>query len=114
MVPALPGAIHRIFPRQRIMTSFKDMKLLDEAIVRLYLRTSSLDSGNRLMDRNMASRHQIRCDYGGAPRDAHKTVNQNAASAVQGIQDEVTCVRKVDEDVIVFRVLHRYNQVVRP
>ena len=56
----------------------------------------------------------IRCDYGGAPRDAHKTVNQNAASAVQGIQDEATCVREVDEDVVVFRVLHRYNQVVRP
>jgi hypothetical protein len=28
--------------------------------------------------------------------------------------DEATRVRKVDEDVIVFRVLHGYNHVVRP
>src|SRR6267142_431111 len=56
----------------------------------------------------------IRCDYGGAPRDAHITVNQNAASVVQGILDEATYVRKVDKDVIVFRVLHGYNHVVRP
>jgi len=90
------------------------MKLFDEAIVRLYLRASSLDDGNCLMDRDMASRHQIRCDYGGAPRDAHITVNQNVASVVQGLLDEATCVREVDKDVIVFRVLHGYNHVVRP
>lgn len=41
-------------------------------------------------------------------------MNQNAASAVQGILDEATCIRKVDKDVIVFRVLHGYNHVVRP
>ena len=41
-------------------------------------------------------------------------MNQNAASVVQGILDEATCVRKVDEDIIVFGVLHGYNHVVRP
>jgi hypothetical protein len=41
-------------------------------------------------------------------------VNQDAASVVQGMLDEATRVRKVDEDVIVFRVLHGYNHVVWP
>jgi len=39
-VPTLPGAISCICPRDRIVTSFKGMKLFDEAIVRLYLRAS--------------------------------------------------------------------------
>ena len=41
-------------------------------------------------------------------------MNQDAASAVQCILDEATCVRKVDEDVGVFGVLHGYNHMVRP
>lgn len=40
-------------------------------------------------------------------------MNQNAASVIQGFLDEATCVRKVDEDVIIFRVLHGYDHVVR-
>ena len=42
------------------------------------------------------------------------TVNQDATSVVQGVLDEATCVRKVDEDVFVFRVLHGYDHVVGP
>jgi flavorubredoxin len=41
------------------------------------------------------------------------TMNQHAPPGVQGILDEATCIRKVDKDVVVFRVLHGYNQVVR-
>jgi hypothetical protein len=41
------------------------------------------------------------------------TVNQDAASVVQGILDEATCVGKVDEDVGIFRVLHGYDHMVR-
>lgn len=39
-VLAFPRAIGCVCRRQRITTSFKDMKFLDETIVRLYLRTS--------------------------------------------------------------------------
>jgi hypothetical protein len=55
----------------------------------------------------------IRCNHGGTPRDAHTTVNQDAASVVHSILYEATRVRKVDEDVCVFRILHGYNQMVR-
>jgi len=55
----------------------------------------------------------MRCNYGGAPRDTHTTVNEDAASVIHSFLDEATCVRKVDEDVGVFRVLHRYNHMVR-
>jgi len=80
------------------------MKFLNEAIVWLYLRTSSLDDGQCLINRDMATRHQIRCNYGGTPRNAHITVDQHAASAVHGILDEATRIGEVDKDVIVFRV----------
>lgn len=40
------------------------------------------------------------------------TVDQHAAPAIQGILDEATRIRKVDKDVVIFRVLHGYNQVV--
>lgn len=39
-VLAFPCAIGRVCRRHRITTSFKDMKFLDETIIRLYLRTS--------------------------------------------------------------------------
>jgi len=96
------------------VTSFKGMELFNKAIVRLYLRTSSLDGGKRLLDRNMPSCHQVRCNHGGAPRDTHETVHQHATSALHGISDEATCLGKVDKDVIVFVVMDGYNHVVRP
>jgi hypothetical protein len=40
-------------------------------------------------------------------------MDQHAAPAIQGILDEATCIRKVDKDVVIFRVLHGYDQVVR-
>ena len=41
------------------------------------------------------------------------TVYQHASPAFHGILDKATCTRKVDKDVVVFRVLHGYNHVVR-
>jgi hypothetical protein len=41
------------------------------------------------------------------------TVYQHAPPAFHGILDKATCAREVDEDIVVFRVLHGYNQVVR-
>lgn len=40
------------------------------------------------------------------------TVDQHAAPAIQGFLDETTRIRKVDKDVVIFRVVHGYNQVV--
>jgi hypothetical protein len=54
----------------------------------------------------------ICCNYGGAPGNAHVTVNQHPAAAIQGGLDKATCNGEVYEDVIVFRVLHWYSQVV--
>jgi hypothetical protein len=41
------------------------------------------------------------------------TMDQHTAPAIQGILDEVTRIRKVNKDVVIFRVLHGYDQVVR-
>jgi hypothetical protein len=41
------------------------------------------------------------------------TVYQHASPAFNGILDKATCAREVDKDVLVFRVLHGYNEVVR-
>ena len=41
------------------------------------------------------------------------TVYQHTSPALHGILDKATCAREVDKDVIVFRVLHGYNEVVR-
>jgi hypothetical protein len=71
---ALPSAVSWVHGGHGIVACFEGMKLLDEAVIRLYTRTScdrmgeevtkkggkgitSLDDGNRLMDRYVASRH---------------------------------------------------------
>lgn len=40
------------------------------------------------------------------------TVDKHAPPAIQGILNKATRIRKVDEDIVIFRVLHGYNQVV--
>jgi hypothetical protein len=41
------------------------------------------------------------------------TVYQHASPAFNGILDKATCAREVDKNVLVFRVLHGYGEVVR-
>jgi hypothetical protein len=40
------------------------------------------------------------------------TVDKHSAPAIQGFLDEATRIRKVNKDIVIFRVLHGYNQVV--
>lgn len=41
------------------------------------------------------------------------TVYQHASPTFNSILDKATCAREVDKDVLVFGVLHGYNEVIR-
>lgn len=49
---------------------------------------------------------------GGTSRNAHHTVNKDPATRAECFLDKVTRVGKVDQDILIFRVLDGNNHII--